>query len=61
MASADGGLVAQARGLHRDEMNDHVTDLTLARGATDPRVRRVLDRIAAMEVRHAGFSAAGRA
>jgi VIT1/CCC1 family predicted Fe2+/Mn2+ transporter len=55
MTEFEGDLLARARAFHRDEMNDHLTYRTLARGARDPRMRAVLERIAAMERGHARF------
>jgi len=52
-AGEDPLTLAQA--FYRDETNDQLTYLTLARGARNPAIRETLERIAAMEAGHARF------
>ena len=46
---------AQARRFYLDEMNDHITYRSLSAKARDPQLAKLLQHIAAMELRHANF------
>ena len=48
-------LCQRARDFYRGEMNDHITYRVLAERTRDEHLRELLQRIAAVELRHAGF------